>query len=79
MNALAPISSTPYYTFDVTTALGLATFVIVADMSYHSTEATWSETTLATANPALHAEALRVLGPDSGSVSTSEALRLDTP
>jgi hypothetical protein len=50
MNALAPISGKPYYTFDVTTSLGLATFVIVADMSYDSAEATWLETTLAAAD-----------------------------
>jgi hypothetical protein len=50
MHALAPISSTPYYTFDVTTSLGLVTFVIVADMSYDTAEATWLEKTLATAD-----------------------------
>ncbi|MGH7284886.1 MAG: metallophosphoesterase family protein [Polyangiaceae bacterium] len=50
MNALAPISSTPYYTFDVTTSLGIATFVIVADMSYDSTEASWLDATLTAAD-----------------------------
>jgi hypothetical protein len=50
MHALAPISSTPYYTFDVTTSLGLATFVIIADESYDSTQATWLEQTLSTAD-----------------------------
>jgi hypothetical protein len=50
MNALAPISSTPYYTFDVTTTLGIATFVVVADMSYDSSEAAWLESTLAAAD-----------------------------
>jgi hypothetical protein len=50
MNALAPISSTPYYTFDVTTSQGIATFVIVADMSYDSTEAAWLEQTLSAAD-----------------------------
>jgi hypothetical protein len=50
MTALAPISSTPYYTFDVTTSLGLATFVIIADESYDHTQATWLAQTLATAD-----------------------------
>jgi hypothetical protein len=50
MHALAPISSTPYYTFDVTTSLGLATFVVIADMSYDSTQAAWLHQTLTTAD-----------------------------
>ncbi|MEO8801188.1 MAG: hypothetical protein ABI551_25070 [Polyangiaceae bacterium] len=50
MNVLAPISSTPYYTFDVTTSLGIATFVIVADMSYDSVQASWLVRTLTTAD-----------------------------
>ena len=50
MNALAPISKSPYYSFDVQTALGLATFVIIADNAFDSTEAAWLDATLATAD-----------------------------
>jgi hypothetical protein len=50
MQALAPISKSPYYTFDVTTSLGLATFVIIADNAWDQTQAAWLEQTLATAD-----------------------------
>jgi hypothetical protein len=50
LSALAPISTTPYYTFDIQTSLGLATFVIVADNSWDSTQSTWLDQTLATAD-----------------------------
>jgi hypothetical protein len=74
MTALAPISSTPYYTFDVTTSLGLATFVIIADMSYDSTQAKWLETTLATADAkAKYTIVVRHHPEGDTSVSTNEA------
>ena len=74
MNALAPISSTPYYTFDVTTSLGLATFVIIADMSYDSVEATWLEQTLANADlKANYTIVVRHHPEGDSSVSTNQA------
>jgi len=50
MNALAPIASKPYYAFDVKTQKGVATFVIIADNAWDSTQASWLESTLATAD-----------------------------
>jgi hypothetical protein len=50
MSALAPISTSPYYTFDVSTSLGLATFVIIADNAWGPTQATWLDQTLALAD-----------------------------
>ena len=50
MDALAPIASLPYYSFDVKTEKGLATFVIVADNAWDSTQASWLESTLSTAD-----------------------------
>lgn len=74
MNALAPISSTPYYTFDVTTSLGLATFVIIADMSYDSVEAAWLDQTLATADTkAKYTIVVRHHPEGDSSVSTNQA------
>ena len=52
MNALAPISSSPYYSFNVQTSLGLATFVVIADNSWSTTQQTWLDQTLATADTA---------------------------
>ncbi len=46
MKALAPVSSTPYYSFEVQTSLGLAIFVVVADNSWDSTQSAWLERTL---------------------------------
>jgi hypothetical protein len=72
MNALAPISSTPYYTFDITTSLGIATFVIIADMSYDSAEATWLESTLAAADSkAKYTIVVRHHPPSDTSVATN--------
>ncbi len=50
LSALAPISKTPYYSFDVQTSAGLATFVIVADNAWSNAEQTWLENTLSTAD-----------------------------
>ena len=50
LQALAPVSSTPYYSVNVQTSLGLATFVIVADNSFDSAQQTWLESTLTTAD-----------------------------
>jgi hypothetical protein len=50
MSALQPISTTPYYTFNINTQLGLITFVIVADNAFDQTQATWLDQTLATAD-----------------------------
>jgi hypothetical protein len=50
MQALAPISQTPYYSFDVQTSLGLATFVVIADNSWSNAQQSWLEQTLATAD-----------------------------
>jgi hypothetical protein len=50
MNALAPVAKSPYYTFDVATSLGLATFVIVADNAWDQTQSAWLDQTLATAD-----------------------------
>jgi hypothetical protein len=52
MSALAPISATPYYTFDIMTNAGLATFVIVADNSWDSTQSAWLTATLTKADTA---------------------------
>ena len=50
--ALAPISAIPYYTFDVQTSQGLATFVVIADNAWDNTEQAWLESTLAKADGA---------------------------
>ena len=50
MKALTPISATPYYTFDVQTSLGIATFVVVADNAWDATQSAWLEQTLARAD-----------------------------
>jgi len=50
MQALAPISATPYYSFDVQTSGGLATFVIIADNSWDATQEAWLQQTLTTAD-----------------------------
>jgi hypothetical protein len=50
MNALSPVSSVPYYSFNVQTRLGLATFVVLADNAWDATQAAWLERTLAIAD-----------------------------
>jgi hypothetical protein len=50
LQALAPVSSTPYYSVDVQTSLGLATFVFVADNSWDSAQQSWLDQTLTTAD-----------------------------
>jgi hypothetical protein len=48
--ALAPISKTTYYSFDVTTRLGIARFVIVADNSWDAQQQQWLQDTLSRAD-----------------------------
>jgi hypothetical protein len=50
MSALAPISSKPYYSFNVQTSAGLATFVIVADNAWDSAQSSWLSSTLTQAD-----------------------------
>jgi hypothetical protein len=50
MKALAPLATKPYYSFDVQTSPGLASFVVVADNSWDSAQQTWLDQTLATAD-----------------------------
>lgn len=50
LKALAPTSPLPYYSFDVTTRSGLATFVVVADNFWSDTQRQWLEATLAKAD-----------------------------
>jgi hypothetical protein len=51
MDALKPISSErPYYRFDVTTAAGLAVFIVVADDVWDADEQSWLEAQLADAD-----------------------------
>jgi hypothetical protein len=50
MNALAPISKLPYYSFDIQTSLGLATFVIIADNAWSTAQSSWLQQTLTTAD-----------------------------
>ncbi len=50
MNALAPVSSKPYYAFNIETSKGRATFVIIADNGWDSRQAAWLEATLAEAD-----------------------------
>jgi hypothetical protein len=50
MDALAPITQLPYYSFDVQTSLGLATFVIVADNAWDNNQSAWLDQTLTTAD-----------------------------
>jgi Calcineurin-like phosphoesterase len=52
MSALAPVSSLPYYAFNVQTRLGLATFIVLADNSWDSAQAAWFEQQMATADTA---------------------------
>ncbi|MBS2033062.1 MAG: metallophosphoesterase [Deltaproteobacteria bacterium] len=48
--AISNISSTPYYSVNIQTSLGLATFVFVADNSFDNAQQTWLQNTLATAD-----------------------------
>jgi hypothetical protein len=50
MNALSPISTKPYYSFQVQTQLGRATFIVLADNAWDSTQQTWFEQTLTDAD-----------------------------
>jgi hypothetical protein len=50
MSALAPISSKPYYSFNVHTSAGLATFVVIADNGWDSAQSSWLSTTLSQAD-----------------------------
>ena len=52
MSALSQVSSLPYYTFNVHTRHGLATFIVLADNAWDSTQSAWFERTLATADTA---------------------------
>jgi hypothetical protein len=52
MTALAPIATSPYYTFNIDTSLGRATFVIIADNSWDQNQAAWLTQTLTTADQA---------------------------
>src|SRR5579871_5324733 len=49
-NALKPVSPTAYYSFNITTHTGLATFVVVADNAWDNTQQSWLESTLTTAD-----------------------------
>ena len=50
LQALNPVSSMPYYTFDVPTPHGQATFVVIAGNSWDATQAAWLEQTLSAAD-----------------------------
>ena len=50
MAALKPVSGKPYYSFDVTTDAGLATFVIVADNAWDADQSDWLTATLTKAD-----------------------------
>ncbi len=50
MSALSPISSTPYYSVNIQTSMGLATFVFVADNSFDSAQQSWLDSTLTQAD-----------------------------
>ncbi len=50
MNALAPISSKPYYSVDIQTDAGLARFVFIADNAWSQAQKTWLEQTLGDAD-----------------------------
>ena len=52
MSALSPTSPLPYYSFEVETRLGKATFIVLADNAWDSTQAQWFESTLAHADTA---------------------------
>jgi len=50
MDALKPVSPTPYYRFDITTGSGLAVFLIIADDAWNATQQSWLTTQLADAD-----------------------------
>jgi hypothetical protein len=52
MSALSPTSPLPYYSFEVQTRLGKATFIVLADNAWDSTQSQWFESTLAHADTA---------------------------
>jgi hypothetical protein len=52
MQALKPVSTVPYYSVDVNTQGGVATFVFVADNAWDATEQTWLQNTLTKADTA---------------------------
>jgi len=50
LDALAPVSPTPYYRFDVQTKTGLAVFIVIADDAWDATQKAWLETQLTDAD-----------------------------
>lgn len=50
MQALAPIASKPYYSFNVETSLGRVSFVIIADNAWDSVQQQWLEAALTDAD-----------------------------
>ena len=54
LTSLAPVSPTPWYSYDIHTRLGIARFVMVADNAWGPAQQTWLEATLADAD--LHAK-----------------------
>ena len=50
LDALAPISTTPYYRFDIQTKSGLAVFIVIADDAWDTTQQKWLETQLTDAD-----------------------------
>ncbi len=74
MNELAPISKSPYYSFNIVTSRGLATFVIIADNSWDANQASWLDQTLTTADQnATYTIVARHHPPGDTSVATNSA------
>jgi hypothetical protein len=54
MTSLAPISAKPYYSFNVETQLGRASFIILADNAWDSAQQTWLQQELTDADAHAH-------------------------
>jgi hypothetical protein len=75
MTALAPISPMPYYSVDVNTRFGLATFVFIADNSWDGTQQSWLESTLSAADASARYTLVARHHPEGDtSVSTNAAI-----
>jgi hypothetical protein len=74
MAALAPISNKPYYSFNVQTSLGRATFVTVADNAWDSNQSAWLSQVLTEADAnAKYTLVLRHHPEGDSSVSTNSS------
>ena len=74
------VGDLPYYSFDIQTSLGLATFVVIADNAWSDAQQTWLENTLTTADAnAKYTLILRHHPPDDTSNGDATSLTAISP